>query len=70
MLSLSEEARGATGYSTEAWLQGSNRGEELMRGARQRAEALEHSALGYRPPAPAACSPVVPKQISQPIAVM
>jgi putative transposase len=29
-----------------------------------------HSALGYRPPAPAACSPVVPKQISQPIAVM
>ena len=29
-----------------------------------------HSALGYRPPAPAACSPVVPKQFSQPIAVM
>lgn len=29
-----------------------------------------HSALGYRPPAPAACSSVVPKQNSQPIAVM
>ncbi|MGH9707684.1 MAG: IS3 family transposase [Candidatus Acidiferrales bacterium] len=29
-----------------------------------------HSALGYRPPAPAACSPLVPKQISQPTAVM
>ena len=29
-----------------------------------------HSALGYRPPAPAACSPLVPKQNSQPTAVM
>ena len=29
-----------------------------------------HSALGYRPPAPAACNPWVPKQISQPSAVM
>ena len=29
-----------------------------------------HSALGYRPPAPAASSPVVPKQISQPIALI
>ena len=30
-----------------------------------------HSALGYRPPAPAACSPLVPPNpISQPMAVM
>lgn len=29
-----------------------------------------HSALGYRPPAPAACSPMVPNFISQPDAVM
>jgi len=29
-----------------------------------------HAALGYRPPAPAACSPLVPKQNSQPTAVM
>ena len=29
-----------------------------------------HSALGYRPPAPAACSPLVPSNpISQPMAV-
>ena len=29
-----------------------------------------HSALGYRPPAPAACSPMVPSPNSQPMAVM
>jgi putative transposase len=29
-----------------------------------------HSALGYRPPAPAACSSMVPNAISQPSAVM
>ena len=29
-----------------------------------------HSALGYRPPAPVACSPEVPKQYSQPLAVI
>jgi len=29
-----------------------------------------HSALGYRPPAPAACNPYVPTQNSQPMAVM
>jgi len=29
-----------------------------------------HSALGYRPPAPAACSPMVPNPNSQPMAVM
>ena len=29
-----------------------------------------HSALGYRPPAPAACSPWVPSPNSQPCAVM
>ena len=29
-----------------------------------------HAALGYRPPAPAACSPLMPKPNSQPTAVM
>jgi putative transposase len=29
-----------------------------------------HLGLGYRPPAPAACNARVPKQISQPTAVM
>jgi Integrase core domain len=29
-----------------------------------------HSALGYRPPAAAACSSLAPNQISQPNAVM
>jgi len=29
-----------------------------------------HTALGYRPPAPATCNPWVPEQISQPSAMM
>jgi transposase InsO family protein len=29
-----------------------------------------HSALGYRPPAPAACNPWVPNRNSQPVAVI
>ena len=29
-----------------------------------------HSALGYRPPAPAACNPMLANQSSQPTAVM
>jgi hypothetical protein len=44
--------------------------EFVPRDALTDAEVQQLAALGYRPPAPAACSPVVPKQISQPIAVM